>query len=95
MIGFLVRLAAVSAAVAAIWMWQRRRTPADVNQSDVAGGEVTPTQVMLPDEDDEADWQNRRRTGDNQELRRAVVHGPYRPIDDPGEPSSVQLPEEP
>ena len=58
-------------------------------------GEVTPTRVVLSDEDDEADWHDRRRTGDTQELRRTVVHGPYRPIDDPGEPSSVQLPEEP
>jgi hypothetical protein len=49
--------------------------------------------VMLPDEDGEPEEQPaRRRTGETQELRREVVHGPYRAIDDRGAPSEVQMP---
>ncbi len=94
MMGFLVRLAAVAAAVGLVWMWQRRRTPPGENESDVATSELTPTQVLVSDEDDEEDWRARQRTGETQELRRTVVHGTYRPIEDRGGPSTVQLPED-
>ena len=50
--------------------------------------------VVLPDEEPE-DRHEGGRTGENQELRRKIVHGPYRPIDDRGAPSDVRLPRQP
>ena len=47
--------------------------------------------VMLPDDEDETqDRQAVSRTGETQELKRKVVHGPYRAIDDRGAPSQVK-----
>jgi len=45
---------------------------------------------MLADEDPSEVRPAPCRTGDTQELRRKVVHGPYRAIDEPGAPSEVQ-----
>lgn len=74
-----------------LWFWsQRRKQPGEIEASDAAI-EVRPTKVMLPDEIEPEDRSGRRRTGETQELRRKVVHGPYRAIDDRGEPSDVQM----
>jgi hypothetical protein len=87
----LLLLIVIVAALLWFW-WQRREHPGEIEAADVAI-EVRPTKVMLPDEDGEPEEQPaRRRTGETQELRREVVHGPYRAIDDRGAPSEVQMP---
>jgi hypothetical protein len=45
--------------------------------------------VHLPEADDERP-ERPRRTGETQELKRKVVHGPYRPIKDRGVQSGVR-----
>jgi hypothetical protein len=50
---------------------------------------VAPAKVILPEEMGTEERGRRRRTGETQELRRPTVHGPYRAIDDIGEPSDV------
>jgi hypothetical protein len=70
---------------------QRRKHPDKIEASNVAI-EVRPTKVILPDEDSDSEERTkRRRTGETQELRRKVVHGPYRAIDDRGAPSKVEI----
>lgn len=70
--------------------WRRRGQPGRVEASEGAAG-VRPTQVMLPDEEgQEEDRPARHRSGEEQELRRRVVHGPYRPIGDRGAPTDVE-----
>ena len=76
-------------AAALLWFWWQRRARQGKLQAFDAS-EVRPTKVMLADEDPSEERPAPRRTGDTQELRRKVVHGPYRAIDEPGAPSEVQ-----
>lgn len=72
-----------------LWSWWRKR-PGRIEATDAAIG-VRPTRVMLPDEGSRPEERPaRRRTGETQELRRRVVHGPYRAIDR-GAPSGVEM----
>jgi len=78
-----------------LWWWRRRRpkAPGEIRASE-STGELMPTVVSLPEESGSEERGKRRRTGETQALRRQVTHGPYRPIDDRGEPSDVRTREE-
>lgn len=85
----LILIILVSAAL--LWFWLHgRKPPARIDALDAAAG-VTPTTVALPDASESEERPRRRRTGETQELRRKVLHGPYRAIDDRGDPSSVHM----
>lgn len=87
----LLLLLIILIAAVLLWFWsQRLKRPGKIEASNVAI-EVRPIKVTLPDESEPEERQTRRRTGETQELRRRVVHGPYRAIDDRGESSDVQV----
>jgi hypothetical protein len=87
----LLLLFAVVILLAAIgwWYWRHQRPSSDVIVAEKASA-VEPNTVSIPDGEDE-DRQRIRRTGQTQKLDRKIEHGPYRPIEDRGEPSRVQM----
>lgn len=88
----LVLLIIIIAAVL-IWIWRRRQGPSGVIEARDSAIQVKPVNVILPDEDPDAEERpSRRRTGETQKLERKVVHGPFRPIDGRGAPSDVEMP---
>ena len=86
----LLLLALLAAVVVPIAL--RLSRPAQARESieaqDAATG-IPPQTVHLPEAADERP-DGRRRTGETQELKRRVVHGPYRPIKDRGMQSGVR-----
>lgn len=74
-----------------VWLWVRRRKYPQTGQASDAALGITPTKVILPDESEPEERSARQRTGETQELRRKVVHGPYRAVGDRGEPSDVPM----
>ncbi len=73
-----------------LWFRSQRRKHQGKIEASMVAIEVKPTKVILSDESEPEERPARRRTGETQELRRKVVHGPYRAIDNRGEPSDVQ-----
>lgn len=73
-----------------LWFWvrQRRGRLAEITAREAAGG-VTPNKVMLPEQEGEPE-QRLKRPPETQKLRREVVHGEYRAIEDRGAPTEVQ-----
>jgi hypothetical protein len=51
---------------------------------------LEPNAVALPDDPDDTEARRGHRSGERQELRRRIAHGPFRPIDDRGAPTSVR-----
>lgn len=87
----LLRLLVLLFVAILLWLWmQRRKSPRKIEASNAAI-EVGPTNVILPEESEPEDRAGRQRTGETQELSRKVIHGPYHPIDDRGEPSAVGI----
>jgi len=81
-------------ALVGVLYWHRRRGRTTTAIDGALG--IKPAKVMLPDDAGEPEKAPpRRRCGESQELRRKLVHGPYRPMDDRGEPSPVQPRREP
>ncbi len=74
-----------------LWFWTRQRPerPEEITAREVATG-VKPNKVMLPEEEGEPE-QRQRRPPETQELRRRVVHGEYRAIEDRGAPTEVEM----
>ena len=46
--------------------------------------------VLIEEEKEDEPRPPRKRTGETQELKRRPVHGEYRPIENPGKPTSVE-----
>ena len=91
----LLLILAIVAALLWWWLGRRRRPGASGEIDAVASSvELTPTTVTLPEESGPEERGKRRRTGESQALHRKLTHGPYRPVDDLGEPSRVRTQEE-
>lgn len=79
---------AITSATAFLALWlQRQRRP----RKEIAaiGSDIRPTRVILPDEEVKEDVTKHGPSGEEQELERNVMHGPYRRIVDRGAPSRV------
>lgn len=76
--------------VVLLWFWSQRRKHFGKIEASNVTMEVRPAKVILSESEPE-ERPARRRTGETQELRRKVVHGPFRAIDDRGESSDVQM----
>jgi hypothetical protein len=70
-----------------VWWWLRRSRANTIEASDGVA-DLKPTAVSLPEES--GPQERGRRTGETQELRRNLAHGPFRPIDERGAASGVQ-----
>lgn len=91
----LLLLIVLAVALLLAFWWRRRERPGRIEAADAAI-EVKPSKVLLPEDDGDLEQRPaRRRSGETQELRRKVEHGPYRAIDDRGAPSEVQSPRKP
>lgn len=91
---FLWLLLVIMIVAGLFWVWwQRRERPTETESS---ATNVAPTKVILPEDEtnETGERAKRRRTGENQELRRKVVRGEYRAIEDRGEPTDVHLPKQ-
>ena len=84
--GYLLLLAAIS--IGGYFLWKGGRRGETIRSTEAAA--VTPSTVTISDEDDTELRRRRKRTGENQELRRRTVHGPYQPIGDRGAPTTVR-----
>jgi hypothetical protein len=85
----LLVLAVLLLAVLLIW-WRKRRPTVETIDATSAAVDVKPNAITLPEPPGPEQRDRRRRTGETQELRRKIEHGPFRPIDDRGEPTDVR-----
>ncbi|KIC94410.1 hypothetical protein [Flavihumibacter solisilvae] len=78
----------ITAATIAAWLIIRRRRSNVLHAKDasIPGGRSVTIEEEVPGEP----RIRGKRTGENQELKRRLVHGEFRPIKDPGAPSSVE-----
>ena len=82
-------LAVLLLAVLLIW-WRKRRSPVETFDATSAAVDVKPNAITLPEPPGPEQRERRRRTGETQQLRRRIEHGPFRPMDDRGEPTDVR-----
>jgi len=88
-IALLLAVAVLAVLLLALWFWRRPGVKPGIDARDAASP-VTGRSVLLPeDQDDSEERLHRRRSGERQELKRKIVHGPYRPIEDRGARSTV------
>jgi hypothetical protein len=93
--GHLVRLVAALALLPAVLLglrYWRARSRSRLAARDAAEP-LAARAVMLPEDRDDTEARQGHRSGEAQELRRRIVHGPYRPIADRGAPSQVRTEE--
>lgn len=85
-----VLLPIVAIAAVAVWLYRRGRVPAGTIKASTPRG-LRPVNVVLPEVDLTTEERTDRHRHEQHELRRITVHGPYRPIEDAGPPTSVKL----
>ena len=86
-----VLLPIIAITALAVWLYRRGRVPAHAIRATEPADGLRPTEVILPDVDLVTEERTDRRRHEEHELRRRTVHGPYRPIEDPGPPTDVKL----
>lgn len=78
----------IIAAIIVVWWFVRRRKTSVIQAQDAS---VPPgTSVTIEEEAPGEPRIRGSRTGETQELKRRLVHGEFRPIEDRGEATSVE-----
>ena len=86
---WLILLIVILVIIILLWFWWRSRQTDNTIKSREAVINAG-SKVLIEEEKEGEPRPPRKRTGETQELKRRVVHGEYRPIEDPGNPTSVE-----